>query len=461
MTRFFILAVLLVGALAASARAQVGFVEVEPNSVKSQATLALGILPGDTLTGVSTGSATGVGLSTVASADYWDIRPPIQAPAIYCYSLDVSTIPAVDVTKQGVSQINGSPNPARDVATQSDPASGSPPSTSVWYGFGKAEQHYIKVTGSASTTGSYLLTYSCTPLTPAQTTEFKEGTLTVTTIGQGHGTNTELQLFNSAFVPLAGGHNDDYLPGATTQSRVDVTLTAGIYYVAVSDYNMSTNLSDASATEANQNGNLLDFADLIVNGSTAGSIGSPLNISFSISDGVTTFPVVASKTAPYRIFWATFTVETPTIVFCPGDGTGTACPCGNSGSAGNGCANSTNPGGAAMSNSGLASIAADSLMLVGSGITGPGLFFQGTGTSGGGNGIAFGDGLLCPGGIITRLVIVIPVAGMVSYPGPVHAAGGVVAPGTFRYQCWYRDAGFFCTANQFNLSNGTTVTWIP
>jgi hypothetical protein len=115
-----------------------------------------------------------------------------------------------------------------------------------------------------------------------------------------------------------------------------------------------------------------------------------------------------------------------------------------------------------LTNTGLASIAADSLALVASSITGPALFFQGTGVFAGGNGIVFGDGLLCAGGAITRLGVVFPVGGTATYTGPVHTSGGIVAPGTFRYQCWYRDASAgFCPPSTFNLTNGTIVSWIP
>jgi len=53
---------------------------------------------------------------------------------------------------------------------------------------------------------------------------------------------------------------------------------------------------------------VLDFAGVIANGSSAGTVGSPVNVSFSVSDGSTTVPVVASKTEPFQVKWATFTV---------------------------------------------------------------------------------------------------------------------------------------------------------
>lgn len=462
MSRLRISTILVLALLARHTAAQSVFPESEPNSAKADADIVSGILPGDTITGTSTGATTGLALATPDSADYFDIRVPPLPGGIYCYSLSLTASPLVDLSLRGESQTGGVKNVGTDVSTQSDPAGGGPNPEDVWYGFGKGERLFAKVTGSSSTTASYTLAYSCTPLTPNATTSFKEGPLTITTIGQGHGTNTEIQLYDSTFTPVAGGHNDDYAPSSpTTQSRVDVTLTAGIYYVAVGDFNTSTDQVDASATEGNLNGNLLDFPDLIVNGSTAGSSGSPLDLSFTITDGVTTFPVTASKTARYQIYFATFTVETPTTVLCTGNGIGTACPCGNFGVGPNGCASSNFSNGAHLANTGLASIAADSLVLVATDVTGPALFFQGSATVLGGAGIPFGDGLLCAGGSLTRLGVVFPSGGQAALGGPISVAGGISVPGTTGYyQAWYRDAAPFCTASTFNLTNATLIVWV-
>ena len=175
-----VLTLLLVVASAASAGAQTVFPEIEPNSIKAEATMVLGIVPGDMLTGTSTGSTTGAALATLASADYWDIRPPIQPPALYCYSLNVTTSPAVDVEVKGESQTGGTINTGTDVVAQPDPAA-TPPPSDVWYGFGRAERLYVEVKGSGATTSSYSLTYTCAPVTPASTGGFIAGPITITT----------------------------------------------------------------------------------------------------------------------------------------------------------------------------------------------------------------------------------------------------------------------------------------
>lgn len=159
---------------------------------------------------------------------------------------------------------------------------------------------------------------------------------------------------------------------------------------------------------------------------------------------------------------------TPSTPFCFGDGTGTACPCANSGALGNGCANSSFAAGAKLAASGIAGASAgtDTLVLTASNIPGPGLFFQGAGQFAGGLGIAFGDGLLCAGGAILRMGVVFPTGSSASYPGgltpnPIHGAGTTTAGDVRHYQCWYRDAPVFCTADTYNLTQGLTLTWGP
>jgi hypothetical protein len=152
--------------------------------------------------------------------------------------------------------------------------------------------------------------------------------------------------------------------------------------------------------------------------------------------------------------------------FCSGDGSGTACPCGNSGTSGHGCASSVDASGAVLTAVGAASIASDSLVLTGSGMpNSSALYFQGTSQTSGGAGSAFGDGLRCAGGTQTRLGTKLNVAGTSMYPvagnPSVSVRGGCAAGNVRTYQVWYRNAAPFCTASTFNLTNGLQVTWSP
>jgi hypothetical protein len=146
--------------------------------------------------------------------------------------------------------------------------------------------------------------------------------------------------------------------------------------------------------------------------------------------------------------------------FCFGDGSGTACPCGNAGAAGNGCASSVNANGANLTTSGNSSLASDTLVLQGTGMPSSScLYFQGTTQIS----APFGAGLRCAGGTVNRLGTKTNVGGSSQYPAtndaPVSVKGAVTAPGTRTYQTWYRNAAAFCTPSTFNLTNGVLVTW--
>jgi hypothetical protein len=152
----------------------------------------------------------------------------------------------------------------------------------------------------------------------------------------------------------------------------------------------------------------------------------------------------------------------PWAGYCFGDGTGTACPCGNHGASGRGCANSVNPNGALLAVSGILATGNDTAVLTASGTPGTVLcvFFQGTATSAG---AVFGDGLRCTGGTVSRIGSKSAVAGSASYPGAGNAplSTGVPSGGALRtYQAWYRNPANFCTPGTFNLTNGVRITWI-
>lgn len=157
----------------------------------------------------------------------------------------------------------------------------------------------------------------------------------------------------------------------------------------------------------------------------------------------------------------------PVTLFCAGDGSGAACPCGNASALGadEGCLNSLGTGGRLRA-IGVASVSADTLVLQGSSLpNAPALYFQGTTRVNAGAGAVFGDGLRCAGGTIVRLGTQTNVAGASRYPdvGDVQISiRGANAAGDVRtYQAWYRNAATFCTVSTFNLTNGLELTWLP
>ncbi len=154
---------------------------------------------------------------------------------------------------------------------------------------------------------------------------------------------------------------------------------------------------------------------------------------------------------------------------CP-PGTGycfgfTGCPCGNNSGMETGCLNSLGIG-SRLDATGVASLAADSVVLHGSGMTDSfALYLQGTEQTSGGSGLPFGDGLRCLAGQIVRLGRKQNVSGSSRYPDagdPTISASGLIgSPGTRNYQAWYRNLAPFCTPAGHNLTNGWQITWSP
>lgn len=151
-------------------------------------------------------------------------------------------------------------------------------------------------------------------------------------------------------------------------------------------------------------------------------------------------------------------------LFCFGDGSSTACPCGNAStpSARAGCTNSASLAGTLRA-SGNPSLSADSLRLDGSGMTDSFvLYFQATNPHAA---TTFGDGLSCTGGPFARLGSKANVSGASSYPQagnvPIATQGNVFAPATRSYQARYRDVPTSCTFTGFNYTNAVEIVWTP
>jgi hypothetical protein len=148
---------------------------------------------------------------------------------------------------------------------------------------------------------------------------------------------------------------------------------------------------------------------------------------------------------------------------CPGDGSGTACPCSNEGAPGEGCANSTGHGSVLVA-SGSPRITAGDLVLTATQMR-PNqfsTFIQGNSSLNGGNGIVFGDGLRCAGDGLIRLERVLSDAsGQANSTVNIGVVGGVFPGDTRTYQLWYRDPIGGPCDEKFNLTNGIEVTWVP
>ena len=151
----------------------------------------------------------------------------------------------------------------------------------------------------------------------------------------------------------------------------------------------------------------------------------------------------------------------PGAAFCPGDGVGTSCPCGNSSTNGGGCANGGGTGGI-LDAEGTASVSSDTLVLKSTDLlpNQPCLFFQGNNAVNSGNGNSFGDGLRCAGGGVVRLQVRFPDSnGDAQTNLSISARGGCSAGDLRRYQNWYRDPSLTPCGAGFNLTNGYEITW--
>jgi len=211
-------------------------------------------------------------------------------------------------------------------------------------------------------------------------------------------------------------------------------------------------------------------SSLACNDDGCGTVGAESEVTFNAVSGqnyviqVGLWPGEVPGTGTFTILPSCpSSVGTP---YCFGDGSATACPCGNAGVSGNGCGNSLVAAGANLGAVGTASITSDTVLLQGSGMpNSSALYFQGTTQQSGGLGVVFGDGLRCAGGSVIRLGTKANSGGGSQYPvlgdPSVSVRGLVAAPGTRTYQIWYRNAAAYCTAATFNLSNGLQLDWQP
>src|SRR6185295_13594224 len=212
---------------------------------------------------------------------------------------------------------------------------------------------------------------------------------------------------------------------------------------------------------------VLDFPNVVTNSSTT----TLINVSFAITDGVTTQVVTATKTNAFDVVFATFTIGTPPAfnAFCFGDGTlidhTTPCPCANDGAPGNGCGHSFDPNGANLAASGTA--ANDDVLLTSSNEPGSSftLFMQHDAPGD----TVFHDGVLCAGGTLIRLRGRGAVGGQAFFPNPIFDSSitlsqrGSVAVGSGArryYAAWYRNASTtFCPPATANVTNGWVIDW--
>lgn len=289
----------------------VNFTEVEPNDSKLLATPVVLTGVGDTITGLSTGSSTTV--PGTGSADYYRVTTAPAALGIYKHTLAISTAGTAGHTGtiRGLLQSAGVINPVSDSAFQSSSTSttaGIPARSNVWYGFGKAESIYYRVSGGTATTVDYVSTFSSTPVVATNVGSFTTGPITISTVGQTT-VDTDLWVYDSAFNAIPTYGNDDESvagggTGTTLQSLLTRTYAPGTYYLALSNFGVANDQA-AALDDDFRSGTVLDFPNAIANSST--TINLDLDFLIGPAGGALT-PVSALKVSGFDVNFYQFTV---------------------------------------------------------------------------------------------------------------------------------------------------------
>ena len=202
------------------------------------------------------------------------------------------------------------------------------------------------------------------------------------------------------------------------------------------------------------------------------SVGALGNASAPSLYVVGSFHTAGLKASDYIAEWTS--VPSVGSRYCTGDGHDPrltiACPCGNVGENGRGCASGVDPAGAALDAVGSvladASTGTDSVQLIASGMDfdGTSLFLQASANVHGGT--VLGDGVRCVGGVLRRIGVKRNLTGAARYPEPGETSlsrrGNVVlgSGATRFYQVLYRDSvSGFCRPLGLNLTNGLRIVW--
>lgn len=279
--------------------------EVEPNEFKANATsVTPPMIPGDTLSGASTGSGSASG--GASSRDFFRVAVGATVPAIYRNRLTITTSDAHAGAIMGLPQ-SGAASDTTTVQISSG-------KVSQWYSFGAEHQLHYRVTGSSSTAAPYSVLFEQSVVNAVDLGSFQAGLFTITTVGQGHTTDTEVFLYDAAFHLIRW--NDDRPTPASLQSSITQALTDGRHYIAIGTYNLAPDVANESgATDASFLGERMDFPGAIARNSAASNI----NVAFAITDEVGPRQFPATLTGAFEVYFATFTVgATP----CPADITG-------------------------------------------------------------------------------------------------------------------------------------------
>lgn len=285
-------AVAAVAGLVAGASAQV-FTEIEDNGSKATAN-AFTIGDGAVVRGIASGT----------DLDYFRLTNTARPLAIYRHRLVLNSGIAGHIgSLRGLTQSNagaglpGSINAGTDATFQSSfILPGGTSRMNQWYGFGKGEQVYYRVAGTANTTAMYNAVLETAAVEVTDLGDFNPGSITISSINMGHTTDTDLWIYDANLNALDGYGNDDAM--GTAQSLLRRNYTPGDYYIAISNFNTANNLA-SPADDDFRSGNVMDFANVLANSSDVGQ----LSLGFEIFNDTVPF-----KEGAFDVWWGKFTV---------------------------------------------------------------------------------------------------------------------------------------------------------
>lgn len=271
--------------------------ETEPNDSKAAADAFL--LPGASTTAVIVGNSTS---ATGAGLDYFRASVPSRAtPGFYRHRLVVtSTTPGHTLTIRGLQQLSGFITDV-DVAVQTSDAGTTPQRFVQWYTTETGGDVYIRLTGAAATTSNYSLDYEVASVPIAAGPTIEIGARIVRTTN-ATSADTDLWIYDGNRIAIPGLGNDD-VSQSSSQSAINRTWSAGIYFVVVSDFNLANNLA-SPPEDFYRDANVLDFPGVLAQSTTLTGVLLPLDIEANL--------VTLTKTEPYEIKFVRFVVaETP------------------------------------------------------------------------------------------------------------------------------------------------------
>lgn len=294
------------------------YTEIEDNDSKARANKILALQAGQSITGVSRGALIDPGIQ---SADYFRVKTAAAPLGIYRHRLQLSSaILGQSGSIRGLLQLSGAIQLVSDIEIQGSGAATSPSRMNQWYGFGKQEEVYYRVAGISATTEPYVATYSVTPVTAlVASRNFAPGPITITTIGQGHTTDTDLWIYDGAFNAIPGLGNDDAPGNLSHLSSVTSNFAPGDYYVAIAPYNLANDQASPTTNEDWSSGGVMDFANSVAQS----TIDTAVPVSLAITDATGAEPVVATRAGAFEVVWVKFVVGEPPCPADLDDGTGT------------------------------------------------------------------------------------------------------------------------------------------